>query len=213
MHKLRIEGRRNIMGLDVPQPRFSWSSPGLQHVELYRELEDSPFWSAEGEYQLRYNGPALTPKTRYVVKLQDEMTWFETGLMGQPWQAKWIEPEQEDALEEPARPPFGAPPPIPGENLARLRPGQYLRKHFTVKPGLVRAQLYATSIGCYKATVNGQPVSTQKLTPEVTSFPFLQWYQCYDVIDLLQPGENAMGALLTDGWHICRVGLTGVSCQ
>ena len=30
---------------------------------------------------------------------------------------------------------------------------------------------------------------------------------------LLRAGENAVGAILTDGWHIGRVGLTGDSCQ
>ncbi len=213
MSKLRIEGRRSPLGLDVPQPQFSWSDPGLHRVALYRESEQAPLWTANAEYQIRYEGPALTAKTRYTVTTDGEADWFETGLLGEPWRAGWIEPVQEDAVEEPARPPFGGPLPAPGENLTRLRPGQYLRRPFHVKPGLLRARLYATSIGCYKASINGQPISGQCLSPEVTSFPFLQWYQSCDVTALLQPGENVIGVILTDGWHIGRVGLTGISCQ
>lgn len=212
-NKLRIEGRRSPLGLDVPQPRFSWTAPGMQPVALYRESDASPLWTTRAEYQCRYQGPKLEAKTRYRISVGNDVDWFETGLLSETWNAKWVEPEQQDALEEPERPPFGGPPSTPGENLKRLRPAQYLRRNFHVKPGLVRARLYATSVGCYRASVNGQWISKQRLTPEVTTFPFLQWYQSYDLTALLQPGENALGAILTDGWHIGRVGLTGISCQ
>ena len=126
---------------------------------------------------------------------------------------KWIEPAQENAVREPQRPPFGGPPEPEGENLRRLRPAQYVRRAFALKGPVKRATACATAHGLYRLFVNGRRPDERALAPEVTPFDKLLTYQVYDVTDLLRPGENAVGAILTDGWHIGRIGLTGDSCQ
>lgn len=131
----------------------------------------------------------------------------------QPTQWKWIVPQQERALPEPPRPPFGAPPEPAGENIARLRPAQYIRKSFVIHGPIKKATAYATAHGLYRLYVNGSQADDRVLAPEVTPFDKLLTYQTYDVTPLLRQGENAIGAIVTDGWHIGRIGLTGDACQ
>ena len=127
---------------------------------------------------------------------------------------KWIEPRQESAMREPRMErAFGGPQEPDGENLKRLRPAQFVRRAFTLRERPVRATAYATAHGLYRLFVNGQRPDWRVLAPEVTPFDKLLTYQVYDVTALLRPGENAVGAILTDGWHIGRIGLTGDSCQ
>ena len=127
---------------------------------------------------------------------------------------KWIEPRQESALREPRQErAFGGPQEPDGENLKRLRPAQYVRRGFTLRARPLRATAFATAHGLYRLFVNGQRPDQRVLSPEVTPFDKLLTYQAYDVTALLRAGENAVGAILTDGWHIGRVGLTGDSCQ
>lgn len=131
---------------------------------------------------------------------------------------KWIEPVQENALPEPPSGGFGAPLPenYELENVKRLRPAQYLRKSFilnTAASPLRTAKLAATSHGLYLIWLNGERPDDRVMSPEVTAFDKELTYQEYDVTALLRDGENVIGAVLTDGWHIGRIGLVGASCQ
>lgn len=130
----------------------------------------------------------------------------------------WIEPVQEDALPEPPTGGFGAPLPANYEleNVKRLRPAQYVRKSFTLNnagSSLRSAKLLASSHGLYRLWINGDRPDDRVMAPEVTPFDKELTYQEYDVTSLLVSGENVIGAVLTDGWHIGRIGLVGASCQ
>jgi alpha-L-rhamnosidase len=129
------------------------------------------------------------------------------------WKWKWIEPVQEAGITEPSRPPFGGSPEPPGENLARLRPAQYVRKEFVSRGKISSAFAFATSHGLYRLYINGKEADNRLFPPDVTPFNKLLTYQKYDITSCLKEGPNAIGAILTDGWHIGRIGLTGDSCQ
>jgi alpha-L-rhamnosidase len=76
-----------------------------------------------------------------------------------------------------------------------------LRKDFQVAGALARARLYATALGAYEARINGKRVGDALLTPESTDFRKTALYRAYDVTDLLIPGDNAIGAMVGDGWY------------
>ena len=84
-------------------------------------------------------------------------------------------------------------------------PASYLRKTFYLEKPLVRARLYVTALGLYEASINGQRVGDAVLTPGWTDYHIRVRYQAYDVTDLLQHGENALGAILGDGWYCGHV--------
>jgi alpha-L-rhamnosidase len=117
---LEVESSTNPLGIDKPNPRFSWimeSDIRGQKQSAYQilvasdknKLEKSvgDFWDSgkiksDKSNNINYEGKALKPTTRYywTVKVWDKdgnlvvpsnESWFETGLMGTGWDnAKWI---------------------------------------------------------------------------------------------------------------------------
>jgi alpha-L-rhamnosidase len=86
-------------------------------------------------------------------------------------------------------------------------PLPYLRKTFTLPAGTALARLYVTALGLYECSINGQRVGEDLFTPGWTDYRKRVQYQVYDVTDLLQEGENVLGAILGDGWAVGFVGL------
>lgn len=74
---------------------------------------------------------------------------------------------------------------------------------------ITKARIYATTLGSYRLRINGVPASEDVLAPGWTVFDRMQPYQCYDATPFLQPGENAVGAILGDGWYTGSIGLFG----
>lgn len=82
-----------------------------------------------------------------------------------------------------------------------------LRGEFTARTGIVSARVYASAQGLYQVSINGQKAGDQFLAPGWTSYGKRIQAQTYDVTDLVQPGVNAIGAALADGWYKGKVGL------
>jgi alpha-L-rhamnosidase len=89
---------------------------------------------------------------------------------------------------------FGDPGPVP-------QPAADMRRTFEITKQIQRARLYATALGSYLVFLNGKPVSADVLTPDFTDYRKRVLYQTYDVTSLLHDGQNAMGAILGDGWY------------
>ncbi|TPG52120.1 alpha-L-rhamnosidase [Sphingomonas glacialis] len=85
-------------------------------------------------------------------------------------------------------------------------PATLLRTGFTPAQPVVAARLYATALGAYDARINRRAVSTAILAPEMTVAQDHILYQVHDVTDLIVPGENALGAIIADGWYASAFG-------
>ena len=94
---------------------------------------------------------------------------------------------------------------IPDEPAA----SRYLRKSFTLNSPIQHAVLYATALGLYEAHINGQRVGDHVLAPDWTDYRKRVRYQAYDVTALLNRGDNAIGALLGNGWYSGHIGNGG----
>ena len=70
----------------------------------------------------------------------------------------------------------------------------------------VQARLYATAHGIYELFLNGVRVGDAELTPGCTAYARNLHVQTYDVTDLLKPGANVIGAVLSDGWFRGQMG-------
>jgi len=76
-----------------------------------------------------------------------------------------------------------------------------LRTNFAVQKKKVRtARLYATARGVYELHLNGQRLGDEYFNPGLTQYNVTHLYQTYDVSDLVRSGENALGAMLGEGW-------------
>ncbi|MCR5039213.1 MAG: glycoside hydrolase family 78 protein [Bacteroidales bacterium] len=118
-------------------------------------------------------------------KVESEVQSFEISLLEQnDWQAKWIGHEFEDDI-------------LVGRTRLAAR---YLRKEFNLGPEVSKARLYVSGMGVYSAYLNGKEVAPEELLK-----PTLSWYSkrvyfnTYDVTDMLNSGDNAIGIILEGG--------------
>ena len=85
------------------------------------------------------------------------------------------------------------------------QPSPYLRKDFTATKTIAQARLYVSALGLYEARINGQKVGDAVLAPGWTEYTKRVPSQTYDVTSLVKQGENAIGAVLGDGWYAGRL--------
>jgi alpha-L-rhamnosidase len=84
-----------------------------------------------------------------------------------------------------------------------------LRKSFALSSSVQHAVLYATALGLYEVHINGQRVGDHVLAPDWTDYRKRVRYQAYDVTALLKNGDNAIAALLGNGWYSGHIGNGG----
>ena len=118
-------------------------------------------------------------------KVESEVNSFEISLLNQEdWQAKWIGHEFEDDV-------------LVGKTRLAAR---YLRKDFALNGEIENARLYVSGMGVYSAYLNGTEVAPEELLK-----PTLSWYSkrvyfnTYDVTEMLNSGDNAIGVILEGG--------------
>ncbi len=120
--------------------------------------------------------------------------WKTAGFDDSSWPAAMV-------LGPMSMAPWGVvrwPDGLPAYNLP---PAVYLRRAFSVAKPIRRATLYATALGCYAAHLNGGRVGRDYFTPGWPEFRKRVYYQTYDVTAMVRQGENAIGAILSDGWY------------
>ena len=118
-------------------------------------------------------------------KVESEVKSFEISLLNQDdWQAKWIGHEFEDDV-------------LVGKTRLAAR---YLRKEFALNSDIKEARLYVSGMGVHSAYLNGSEVAPEELLK-----PTLSWYSkrvyfnTYDVTEMLNSGDNAIGVILEGG--------------
>jgi alpha-L-rhamnosidase len=206
---LRVNYRRNPLGIDDVKPRLSWqiTTEARGFIQTAYQIQvastlDFAFgilWDSEKvvsdqNVHIAYQGPALCSRTRYYFRVRvwdgqgansdwSEAAYWETALLSvEEWQASWI-----------------AAPRCSGES--GDEPCDYLRTQFTLPENVVSARVYATSLGLYRLYVNGAPADDTLFTPGWTSYTKRLQYQTFDVTSLLSKGENAIGCILGNGWY------------
>lgn len=78
-----------------------------------------------------------------------------------------------------------------------------VRTEFTTRKDkkLTKAKLYVTSMGSNEVYINGNRVSQDWFAPGASQFRETLGYFAYDVTELVNKGENCMGAILIPGWY------------
>lgn len=132
-------------------------------------------------------------------------SWKSTGQIGRDW-AKW----PVDISAWPKARALGHYGIQPWGQVSTagdfLPPAPYFRKQFRVDKPVTNATLYVTALGLVDMHLNGQPVSDDYFTPGWTDYSKRVYYRAYDVTARIQQGDNALGAILADGWFSGYVG-------
>jgi alpha-L-rhamnosidase len=204
LQNLLVENRSNPIGIDITQPRFAW-----QLVSGKRNTKQTAYeikvtsgkqtvWSSgkinsDSSVHVAYKGDTLQSGKKYSWKVRvwdnsgknsawSEAAFFQTALLSaSDWKAKWITFSYN---EDPAQ-----------------QKSPLFRKEFSTNKKIVSAKAYITAHGLYEALINGKKVGDAFLTPGWTSYNKRLQYQTYDVTNLLNDGNNAIGVTLGSGWY------------
>ena len=123
-------------------------------------------------------------------KLDASGNWQATDFQDRSWQdaIRYDRPAANLGSDEPGDPsPTGAV--------------KSLRRTFEITKPVATARIYATALGAYKLSLNGQSVGNEILAPGWTDYRERVVYQAYDVTSQLKSGKNAIAALLAPGWY------------
>ena len=200
---LKTEYAVRPLGTEVTRPRLSWiaTAPAYGATQTAYQIlvatapelltpESADVWdsgkvSSARTFGVEHGGP-VAPRTRYhwTVRLWDGLDragewsapeWFETALLDEGFAAaRWIGGEVDSA--------------------------PLLRRGFAVDGTVRRARLYASGLGYADLRLNGQAVSDSVLDPGFTAYDHTVLYVTHDVTDLLQDGDNVVGAELGRGF-------------
>ncbi len=153
-----------------------------------------------------------------------EPAFWSMGLL-QPgdWKAKWIgAPWQgEEPLAKPSRPKSKNDPDIRLTASADKLPppAPMLRKSFKIDKEVASARAYVTGLGFFEFYMNGEKVSNDVLTPNLTLYgkrdnlgpigvmiknnfrEYRVFYLAYDIRKYLRKGENVAGIILGNGFY------------
>ncbi len=231
--RLRCEYRTDPLGVDVTSPRLSWivESPGRgQKQTAYQvlvagdpaalgrdqgDLWDSGRVNSDETTAIVYAGKPLRSHQPcyWKVKVWDKdgqaSAWSHTaqwsmGLLGpSDWgSSAWVGWDKPRPVDQPQAPAEGKVKP------ARLvlPPPVYLRTRFRLEQPVRRATLYATALGIFDVHLNGFRVGDEFFNPGWTDYTRRVYYRAFDVTSRVHAGDNALGAILADGWYSGYVG-------
>ncbi len=206
---LKVEYMTNPIGIDIAEPRFSWSfDEGLRQkayqiksVDFYGNiLWDTGKVESSQMHLIKWQGQPLQSRTivNWTVTVWDEedkleessQASFEMGLLTEgDWKAKWITGDYTPKKKE-------------------RYPVDCFKKSFTTRAGckLVKARAYMTACGLYEGQLNGKKMGTFMLAPGITDYRKRMQYQTVDITDLVFDGDNELFFMLADGWYRGSVG-------
>ncbi len=205
---LQCEHLTNPIGIDATNPRLTWrfDDPSVNAQQTAYQIivgTDSlqvlkgigNVWQTEktlsNDQLVVYKGKALKPFTKYFwmvltwdkngkISTKAPISTFETGMMqSKNWQGAWISDSRD----------------------IQNKVAPYFRKTFSVSKKVVSARAYIAVAGLYELSINGQKISNHRLDPMYTRFDRRTLYVTHDITQQLQAGQNAVGALLGNGWY------------
>ena len=150
---------------------------------LYIPYEGKPLKSRERCWWRVYT--TVTYGNGKSKELESPVQHFEISLLDRSdWHAHWIGRDYDDDK-------------IEGHTEVAAR---YLRKEFNLRQDIDHARLYISGLGQYQAFFNGQEVAPDELMkPALSDYTRRVYFNAYDVTDLLQDGDNAVGVILAPG--------------
>jgi alpha-L-rhamnosidase len=209
--KLRVEHLRETLGIGTTHPQLSWiiETDVQGWYQSGYEIEeygpDGKLMDQTGRVEsaqsvlISWPFSPLSSRERVSVRVRvwgkdenvsewSELISIETGLLSSTdWSARFISPDWD-------------------EDTTKSNPAPYIRFDFELRAGIKSARLYITSLGLYKAELNGQVVGDHEFSPGWTVYNEHLRYQTFDVTALLNDGKNTIGAILGDGWFRGRIG-------
>ena len=131
-----------------------------------------------------------------IVRFVSDPDWKTGAGQNENWYAKEFDDSawpRAEVVAHVGQPPRGEPWPP--------QPASMLRREFAVSRQVRSARIYSTALGSYQLYLNGQRLGKDVLAPGWTDYSKRVVYQVYDVTSQVRQGQNAIGAILGDGWY------------
>lgn len=192
---LRVNGLSEPLGYHFDHLSFSWDLLGESSEKLIKQqlliaadpqLEQviKKVETKSSQNIVSVSSDFLFPRTRYYWKVTTQLesgtieaiSHFETGKLGESWEANWISYKDE------------------------VIDSVVFTKDFSVDKKIKSARLYCCGYGLYEASLNGVKVTEEVLLPGYHSYDLLNQYQTFDVTDQLQ-AHNHLSFLTGNGWY------------
>lgn len=210
---LRCELLTNPIGVDKISPRLSWqiqakernvvqtayhilvaSSPGKLAQDI-GDLWDSGRQTSDNSISVFYEGKAIKSDTEvfwkvkvYTNKGASEWSvpasWRVGLLYYKDWNRRWIGFDgyfDSDDKE------------------AGYLSARYLRKEISITKEVQEATAYIMGLGLYELYIDGKKVGDQVLAPSLTDYTKNVKYNVFDITELLNGKEHALGVVLGNG--------------
>ncbi|AWB87349.1 glycoside hydrolase family 78 protein [Mycetocola zhujimingii] len=208
---IRFEHLRDALGIGTPSPRLSWQTQAeagwtqaAYEVEVERAGQVELSGRIESPEQVLVPWPTHPLNSRERASLRVRVfgadgsasDWsspseVEAGLLNaSDWTARPVSAAWDEDSDSDRRPPL-------------------VRSEFSVTAPIARARLYVSAHGLHETEINGRRVGDNILSPGWTVYGSRLRYYTHDVTDLVQAGQNAIGAYLADGWYRGRIGFNG----
>ncbi|HTI97414.1 MAG TPA: glycoside hydrolase family 78 protein [Dongiaceae bacterium] len=206
--RLRCEYLENPLGIDAPRPRLNWIVTSPERAQMQRAYQilvaSDPAVLAKDQGDLWDSGKVASDQTTFVAYAGKPLASRQACF----WKVRsWDNADQPSAWSTPASWEMGllAPNDWHAQWIARTtdineEPAPLLRREFQIRGQVKRARVYLCGLGYYELHLNGQKVGDQLLDPGYTRYDRRDLYVTHDVTALLQPGTNAVGAILGNGW-------------
>ncbi|KFZ01535.1 hypothetical protein V500_00712 [Pseudogymnoascus sp. VKM F-4518 (FW-2643)] len=211
--QLAFEHHREALGIAESKPRISWRFEGnaadweqsSYDIKVRRGRDDGPVSFAYNSSQslfVPWPGEPLGSTERARVRARAHGNKGKSSTSWSDWVAVETGLLDEDDWA-------GAVPIASTKSFDRNQPKRpvYFRKPFLVNSkknghsAIETARLYITALGLYEAEINGNPVGDRVLAPGWQSYDLRHVYDTYDVTDLVEKGNNAIGIVVGEGWY------------
>ena len=217
-YSLRTQSLYEPLGVDVERPLLSWrlQSPTntqgakqaayeIRSAHTVAELDTNPLWNSgkvlSDSTVVAWNGSILTSRETVCWQVQvwdndghtsgwSDVASFEMGLLSSSdWNlADWIE-NADYTTGNTSLP--------------------YFVKRFGISNTLSSARLWIAGLGQFVVTVNGQPVTSDVLSPGYIDWNKTIEYSTYNVTSNLKMGDNVLGVALGKGIYRAEKPLGG----
>ncbi|HYW44496.1 MAG TPA: family 78 glycoside hydrolase catalytic domain [Bryobacteraceae bacterium] len=209
-YDLETEALRDPIGIDEAGPRLSWklrSQLRDQYQAAYQiVVAGSPATLAAGQGDLWDSGRVASPESAWIPYLgaalrSFQRCWWKVRVWDAAGAASpWSDPA-EWTMGVLSRGDWkGAWIAYPDTRLTS-GPLPVFRKEFAIDRPLRRALAFVSGVGFHELRINGSKAGDHVLAPAWTDYRDTVLYETLDVTSLLQPGPNAIGVLLGNGFY------------
>ncbi|WP_161980305.1 alpha-L-rhamnosidase [Streptococcus sp. S784/96/1] len=202
--EVKVNGMHNPIGFDFSTIRVAWKvieSVGTKQAHVKIEIALSKDFSEilykKSGTELLQTGTTLAfsaqPETRYFVRVtvtdncgnttMSAPAFFETPKNNK-WQGQWITGREDKETHI------------------------SLQKSFDLNGEVKSARLYISGLGLFEASLNGQKIGDEVLTPYYSRYPDEVQFLTFDVTKAIEQ-SNLLEIALGNGWYKGRFGLNG----